>query len=88
MSRSSVYYKGVDESKENLRLMATMDRLFTEDPTLGVLGMQDELADMGIHYNIKRIRRLLRKMGVEPIYPKKNCKLPHISVHSKVESFG
>ena len=78
VSRSTVYYKGVGESKENLRLMATMDRLFTEDPTLGVLGMQDELADMGIHYNIKRIRRLLRKMGVEPIYPKKNLsKLGH-----------
>ena len=41
VARSSVYYKGVGESKENLRLMAAMDRLFTEDPTLGVIGMTD-----------------------------------------------
>jgi putative transposase len=70
--RSTVYYKGVGESKENLRLMAAMDRLFTDDPTLGVLGMQDELGELGMDYNVKRIRRLLRKMGVEPIYPKRN----------------
>lgn len=72
VSRSSLYYKPVGESPQNLRLMQRMDRLITDDPTLGVLGMQDELAELGVHYNVKRIRRLLRKMGVEPIYPKKN----------------
>lgn len=70
--RSGVYYRSCGESEENLRLMHQMDKLFTEDPTLGVLGMQDELRDLGMNYNVKRIRRLLRKMGVEPIYPKKN----------------
>jgi len=49
--------------------MQVMDRLFTEDPTLGVLGMQDELAELGLDYNSKRIWRLLRKIGIEPIYP-------------------
>ncbi len=52
--------------------MKKMDRLFLDDPTLGVLGMQDELRDLGLNYNVKRIRRLLRKMCIEPIYPKKN----------------
>lgn len=72
VSRGSLYYKPVGESEENLQLMERMDRLFTCDPTLGVLGMQDELAELGLHYNVKRIRRLLRKMGVSPIYPRKN----------------
>lgn len=72
VSRSSLYYKPVGESPQNLHLMEGMDRLFTEDPTLGVLGMQDELAELGLDYNAKRLRRLLRKMGIEPIYPKKN----------------
>lgn len=72
VSRSNLYYKRVGESDENLHLMKIMDRLFGEDPTLGVLGMQDELAERGLCYNVKRIRRLLRKMGIEPIYPKKN----------------
>lgn len=72
VNRSSLYYTPVVESAQNLHLMQMMDRLFTEDPTLGVLGMQDELAELGLDYNSKRIRRLLRKMGIEPIYPKKN----------------
>jgi len=70
--RSSLYYKPLGESEENLRLMRVMDELFTDDPTLGVIGMQDELEEKDLFYNKKRIRRLLRKMGVEPIYPKRN----------------
>ncbi|MFA0964959.1 hypothetical protein AB9P05_24335 [Roseivirga sp. BDSF3-8] len=46
--RSSFYYKPVGESIENLDLMETMDRLFTEDTTLGVIGMQDELRERGL----------------------------------------
>ena len=72
ISRSSWYYEPVGEKPENLALMGIMDRLFLEDPTLGVLGMQDELRDLGLYYNVKRIRRLARKMGIEPIYPKPN----------------
>lgn len=72
VDRSSFYYKPVGETEENLALMQTIDRLFTEDPTLGVLGMQDELSDQGLEYNPKRIRRLMRKMCLEPIYPKRN----------------
>ncbi len=70
--RSSLYYKHAGEHDENLVLMKEMDKLFLSDPTLGVLGMQDELRELNLHYNHKRIRRLLRKMGIEPIYPKKN----------------
>lgn len=72
INRSSLYYRPVGESEENLVLMAEMDKLFTEDPTLGVIGMQDELRDKELNYNEKRIRRLLRKMGIEAIYPKRN----------------
>jgi putative transposase len=70
--RSRLYYKPLGESAENLELMEIMDRLCLADPTLGVIGMQDELAERGRHYNAKRIRRLLRLMGYEAIYPKRN----------------
>lgn len=72
VNRSSLYYKPIGESPENIELMKTMDELFIKDPTLGVLGMQDELKEKSIKVNVKRIRRLLRKMGIEPIYPKRN----------------
>ena len=71
-NRSSFYYRPKGESAENQALMRKMDELFIADPTLGVLGMQDELHDLDLHYNVKRIRRLLRLMGIEPIYPKPN----------------
>jgi putative transposase len=70
--RSRLYYQPLGESAENLELMEIMDRLCLADPTLGVIGMQDELAERGRHYNAKRIRRLLRLMGYEAIYPKRN----------------
>lgn len=93
INRSSLYIKPLGESKENLDLMAQMDRLYTHDPTLGVLGMQDELLDLGWIVNHKRIRRLLRKMGVEAIYPKRNLSRlgkakyihPYLLRHLKIE---
>ena len=72
INRSSLYIKPIGESKENLDLMARMDKLYTKDPTLGVLGMQDELLDQQLVVNHKRVRRLMRKMGLEAIYPKQN----------------
>jgi len=72
INRSSLYYKALGETSTNLALMEKMDRIFLEDPTLGVIGMQDELRELGLFYNEKRIRRLMRKMGLDPIYPKKN----------------
>jgi putative transposase len=65
VSRSSLYYKPVGESLVNLHLMQVMDKLFSEDPTLRVLGMQDELAELGLDYNVKRLRRLadLKQFG-------------------------
>lgn len=72
VNRSQLYYKPAGEKEENLALMETMDKIFLSDPTLGVLGMQDELTEKGLSYNVKRIRRLLRKMAIEPIYPKRN----------------
>jgi putative transposase len=79
LSRGRVYYRPVGESPENLELMKQMDKLFVEDPTLGVLGMQDELRQIGKHFNVKRIRRLLRKMSIEAIYPKRNLSRPGLA---------
>jgi hypothetical protein len=62
-------YKPAGENEESLVLMEQMDKLFLSDPTLGVLGMQNDLAELSFHHNVKRIRRLLRKMAIEPIYP-------------------
>jgi putative transposase len=58
--------------------MRLMDEEFLDHPTHGVLQMQDFLFALGLIMNIKRVRRLLRKMGIMAIFPKRNLsKLGH-----------
>lgn len=78
INRSMVYYQASQESQENLQIMRYMDEEFLEHPTHGVLQMQDFLFSLSLVVNVKRIRRLLRKMGIMAIYPRRNLsKLGH-----------
>ncbi len=70
--RSGFYYTPKGESQENLEIMRIMDEHYLEHPTEGVLNMQDMLFVLGFVVNHKRVRRLLRLMGLMAIYPKKN----------------
>ncbi len=72
ISRGSYYFKPKEESKENLKVMQLMDTHHLKHPYKGVLQMQDYLKMEEIHVNPKRVRRLLRKVGIEAIYPKRN----------------
>jgi len=78
LNRSTLYYDAVGESEENLHIMRLMDEEFIEHPTHGVLQMQDYLLALSYAVNAKRVRRLLRKMGIMALYPKRNLsKLGH-----------
>ena len=72
ISRSNVYYKPAAELPENLSIMRLIDEHYLNHPTHGVLQRQDYLTSKGFKVNHKRVRRLLRKMGIMAIYPKKN----------------
>jgi putative transposase len=72
VNRSKVYYQSVAEDPEDLELMRRMDEEFLKRPTKGVLGMVDFIRGLGILVGPKRVRRLLRKMGIMAIYPQKN----------------
>jgi putative transposase len=72
VNRGSFYYQPLGETKENLRIMRLMDEHYLKHPTEGVLRMRDFLLALGIVANHKRVRRLLRLMGLMAIYPKKN----------------
>jgi len=78
INRSTVYYNAVPESDENLQIMRLLDEEFLDHPTHGVLQMQDFLFSLNFMVNHKRVRRLLRKMGIMALYPKRNLsKLGH-----------
>ena len=70
--RSGFYYAPKGESQENLEIMRIMDEHYLKHPTEGVISMQDLLFVLGFVVNHKRVRRLLRLMGLMAIYPKKN----------------
>jgi len=72
INRGNLYYEPAGESEENLAIMRIMDEHYLEHPTEGVLQMQDFLFLWGFLVNHKRVRRLLRKMGIMAIYPKRN----------------
>ncbi len=73
VNRSSLYIKPKGESESNLKLMQMIDKHHLAHPYKGVLQMQDYLRQMTTEpYNVKRIRRLMRKMCIYPIYPKPN----------------
>jgi len=74
LARSTAYYKArVNEARwlKTIELMNRIDEVYTEHPHLGRYGMKNLLEERyGLTVNHKRVRRLMRKMGLEPVYPK------------------
>jgi putative transposase len=74
MARSTAYYlpqSDPDRQAFELGLLDLIDKLYTDQPTRGRYGMRDALAEEhGIAVNPKRIRRLMRKLGIEAVYPR------------------
>jgi putative transposase len=72
LPRASFYHKPHEENPVNLALMKIIDRICLENPTWGVEMLRMHLRNQGVLLNSKRLRRLLRKMGMMPIYQKPN----------------
>ena len=72
LSRSTYYSENKGESEENLAIMRELDKQYLDTPFYGVERMWAYLRSIEHFVNIKRVRRLLRKMGLEAIYPKPN----------------
>jgi len=72
LNRSGLYYVPTGESDYNVMLMNKLDEQYTKTPFYGVEKMTEYLDSIGYQVNVKRVRRLLREMGLEAIYPKPN----------------
>jgi len=64
------------ETAENLALMRLIDEEYTRHPFYGSRKMRDWLQRQGYAVNRKRVRRLMRKMGLESVAPKPNTSRP------------
>jgi putative transposase len=70
LNRSSLYYKPAPENEDNKRLMNLIEREFLKNPLLGRRRISQRLREQGEVVNEKRVRRLMRLMGLETVYPK------------------
>jgi putative transposase len=77
ISRSGFYYRPAGETPLNLELMRRIDRQFLETPWYGSRQMARHLRREGYTVGRKRIRRLMAKMGLEPIYQRPRTTVPH-----------
>lgn len=76
LTRASLYYEPPAETVENLELMRLLDEQYTRCPFYGVRRMTAWLQQRGYVVNEKRVRRLLRKMGLLAVYPKPRLSQP------------
>ena len=74
--RSMWYYEPKPENPEDLRLMRLLDEQYMKTPFYEVLRMTEWLRKLKECVNPKRVRRLLRKMGLFALYPKQNLSKP------------
>jgi putative transposase len=71
VNRSRIYYKASSIAERDIMMMNFIDKEFTAHPFTGVERMVDVVRlEKGLIVNHKRIRRLMRKMGLMAIYPK------------------
>ena len=77
ISRTSFYRRPASESGENLELMRLIDEAFIEAPWYGTRQMARHLRRLGWCIGRKRVRRLMRKIGLAPIYQAPKTSAPH-----------
>lgn len=77
LHRSSYYYQAVETPDDELILMRWIDELHIRRPFLGVRRITDELHATGCRVNRKKVGRLMRKMGIQALYPKPNTSKKH-----------
>jgi putative transposase len=77
LSRSSVYRPQPELPEADLALMRRIDELHLEYPFLGSRQLRDCLRLEGHQIGRKRVRRLMRLMGIEAIYRRKNTSKRH-----------
>jgi len=81
LNRSSYYShlahkEPTTEDEYNLLLMRLIDELYTKYPFYGSRKMASHLRRLGHQVNRKRIRRLMKKMGLVSVAPKPNTSTP------------
>lgn len=76
ISRSTVYYQPRPVSDADLFLMRSIDELHLSYPFAGSRMLRDMLSLQGLEVGRRRVRSLIRRMGIETLYRKPNTSKP------------
>lgn len=74
--RSSVYTRPRGVPAADVELMRQIDALYLKWPFYGSRRLCEELRQQGYPINRKRVRRLMRQMGLRAVYPKPRTSQP------------
>ncbi len=77
LNRSTLYYKPVAPAAETLELMKLIDKIFMAHPYFGARRIRSMLArEQDKHVTRKRVRRLMKLMGLEAVYRRPRTSQP------------
>jgi len=76
ISRSGLYYQPIGICEEDLTLMKLIDRQYLATPFYGARKIVAWLKSQGYRINRKRVRRLMRIMGLKAIYRRPRTSKP------------
>lgn len=79
VSRSTYYYETAPDDEFNLAMMKEIDQIYTSYPFYGKRRMSAVLKSKGHEVGVDLARTLMRRMGIQAIYPKPNLSKPHPS---------
>jgi len=76
-SRSGFYYDPAPVSPEDQAVMNLIDEIYTKWPFYGARRMSRELKSRGFFVGRKHAGRLMRLMGLEALFPRRNTSKPY-----------
>ena len=77
LSRSGIYYNPSPISAKDVELMRQIDEIHLMYPFYGSRNIRNELWGKGYNIGRDRVRRLMRRMGIEALYVKPKLSLSH-----------
>jgi putative transposase len=72
LPRSTAYYKPVEVSETDIKLMRRIDELHLQYPFAGSRMLRDLLKQIGYKIGRRHVRTLMKKMGINALYRKPN----------------
>ena len=73
LSRGRVYREATPETERNEAIMLEIDKIMVDAPASGSRTIAERLSlDFGVPLNRKRVRRLMKAMGVKAVYPRRS----------------